>query len=477
MKKIIQLLVVVLLFCPPVAMANTDAIIQGVTDFLIERAKQNHLYIFEKKLQANADFATYFPHTYSYVADGDLRILLTSKSIWQRAVQDDLDTLVTRTFAQSVNRQIDLVRAANVGMDRYIDLVRYLEIEADGQVLSLNQVPIDASEQIKKLINGFWTKPVALRDRLIELGRMLAAYSDVATVPKTTSAELLVKTKELLQAFKELDGLWQHIENNRDRLRVDAAALQQRCAVEPEFYFCRESEAAGVRLQALLGKTKDSLDDTIAKSGVLISYLQEIPRLETMTEKAIASMRLLKKLGLDKTIAIDKLKRHLLFFAQLSDADNKEDVKAILTEYTLPAVSFLLKREEGANRIMLSSYLGYAYGRSFDTRGDDNTNEQGIIAPIGLEFSHGLKNGSSLSLLLAPVDLGYPVTLKLNGIEDKLSFSDIFAPGAYLAYGVRDLPINLGVAYQRGRKIAASNAVENRVLLFISYDMPLFSLY
>lgn len=482
MNKFISMLACLfLIIIPNTTKANTtDTIIKGASEFLIERAKQNNLYIFEKRIQNNNDFKTYFPRTYSYIADGDLKVLLTQKGIWEKAVQDDLRIFITRTFAKSVNRHINLNNEAIKGMDNYISIVKYLTIDIDGQQYPLNSLPIGASQNIKDIINGFWDEPNSLQQSLIDLGNLLKGYEDVNNVKETSVDDLMKQAEELIKAFKNLENLAQHINAHKSQLRVNFDEVKKECSTNPTLFFCENIAApASDQLQLALNVNNMPIKSIIEQAENLDNFLHKLPNTSSNTEKVILSVQFLKEINLEDLVNVDKLKKHALFFAQLSDVQDKDSdqVKAILTDYTMPAVSFFVKREKGVNHLMLTSYLGYAYGKTFDTPNDNNSNDHGIIAPIGIEISHGFKWGDSLSLLLAPIDLGYPITLKMNGIEESLSLSDIFAPGVYLAYGIRELPINFGISYQRGRRIAGSSDVENRALFFISYDMPLLSLY
>ena len=78
--------------------------------------------------------------------------------------------------------------------------------------------------------------------------------------------------------------------------------------------------------------------------------------------------------------------------------------------------------------------------------------------------------------MLSPFDFGYPVTLKLNGAVEDAEFGDIWAPSVVFSYGVRNLPLALGAAYQKGRFVQSQNNAEDRILLFIGFDMPLWPL-
>lgn len=478
MKKLIILLAVLLICVPRVEAMNTDEIIDGVTGFMISRAKENQFYIFENQLRKNNDLQKYFPQTYSYIADGDLKVLITSKRLLEKAVKKDLDTLVTRTFAKSITDHIDLSKEADKAMAKYVAVAQLVSVEIDGKSYPINVVPWPASEEPLAIINGFWNEANNLRDSFIELNNSLVMFSDPTNIDEVSSQVLLKKARAIEDAFKDLDKLLAHISKYKKQLRINKDQLEQLCASDPSLYFCLKTDpAAAADLHAIMQGLEGPLQAVLSKAIRLGTYLQDVAGVDTYTERVILSIRFLDDIGLGDKIDIAKFKRHILFFARLADIDSADEVEAILVEYTMPPVSFFVKREERTTHVLVSAYLGYAGGDTFSTEGAGSENDHGIIAPIGLEFSRGIGKGGSVSLLLAPVDFGYPVTLKLNGLEEKLSFSDIFAPGVYLSYGIPDYPLTTGFAYQRGRQIEATGDVENRVLFFIAFDMPLWTLY
>ena len=86
-------------------------------------------------------------------------------------------------------------------------------------------------------------------------------------------------------------------------------------------------------------------------------------------------------------------------------------------------------------------------------------------------------NAIHVIIVIEPFDFGYPVTLKFNGVTENLKLEDVVAPAAYFTFGFKDYPLNVGLGYQRGAKIQGVMEAEKRILLFIAFDMPLFTLY
>ena len=149
-------------------------------------------------------------------------------------------------------------------------------------------------------------------------------------------------------------------------------------------------------------------------------------------------------------------------------------LKALLSAYTLPAVSFFVKREPGESHWLISAWLGA--GITEVTSGEERT-DSSIYTPLGLEYSWGLQDRSSISVMLAPFDFGYPVSLKLNGLDDDVEFDEIVAPSLALAYGFKNYPLSTGIAYQKGRRIEDRDSAEDGIVLFLVFDMPLWTLH
>jgi len=63
---------------------DEKSIIDGASQFLIERAQQNYLYIFEKQIKKDSLFTQYFPKTTKALSDLDLTMLLTIRNILKK---------------------------------------------------------------------------------------------------------------------------------------------------------------------------------------------------------------------------------------------------------------------------------------------------------------------------------------------------------------------------------------------------------
>jgi hypothetical protein len=170
-------------------------------------------------------------------------------------------------------------------------------------------------------------------------------------------------------------------------------------------------------------------------------------------------------------------RRYALFFAQLADAVDTNDrtqVNALLKSVTIPPVSFGIKREPHATRVLVTAYVGG--GWSWQTA-SPHQQVWGLVAPVGVEISQARDSGNSLSLLLSPLDFAYPLTLKLKNTDATVKGSDVVVPSAYVFYGWKNYPVAAGLGYSRGRSIENPDQRVGRILIVVAFDMPLFKLY
>ena len=194
------------------------------------------------------------------------------------------------------------------------------------------------------------------------------------------------------------------------------------------------------------------------------------------TDRALVALELLQDSDQFDNNRMERLRRSVMFFVSIADAEDKDAVKSILEVYTLPAVSYAEKRRLG-DGFFISSYLGLGVADTDVHGSQEEASGDGLFVPIGIEYNVGRARGDSWSVMLSPIDMAYPVNLKLSGIEEDINFDELIAPSLTLAYGFREYPINIGVGYQKGRKLDDVDKSEEKWLLFVTFDMPLFRIY
>lgn len=584
--KVIIAFVILSMSSSVFASNNTSERISGVADFLIERANDNYLYIFQRKIQGNQQLSCYFPTTFDNLTIGgstSLKRLLTSRELWKESIQDDLEFLAIRSLAKEIESTLKVSAGAVKISSKALDILNMLVLDVNGTRYSLSVNRFDVDDTTRDRINGFTYSLGIVVEDLNKFRR----YQNLCPAPQISMAEFKKEFDSLRQSNEHLKNWIKHIERNAGDLRLAnndsnstitwgkvcqdldlpdgschdgkstvRAFKQHKLAtlIDPKitesFKVIREtveatrdnkevivknairdavckklkidssectdkqavteavteivnakvgagtSAATGLIDAELLAKIKainemaaslpTSTQDVTSQVFVALKKIKEhtITQLEAkykLKEKELGIQGALeaKEAELAKKLEkFDKLTKHILFFSSVADASSANEVKTILTNYTLPSVSFFEKRKEG-NHLMVTSYLGMSYNLDEDSQAEKSNN--GIFAPIGLEYSRGVNwfggNIRSASVMVSPFDFGHPVNLKLNDIEEDFEFDEVVAPSVTFAMGLKDYPLTFGLGYQKGRQLATTSETENRVILFFAFDMPLFSLH
>ncbi len=441
--------------------ANTSARIEGVAQFLIERAQENYLYIFEQKIRANGALQCYFGKTMRNLEFAGLKELLLSRKLWQNSLEKDLDALMTRAAARSIQKSLDVSSYAVSLWGEFIEFHGKIQIEyQQDDWRDLNFLPLDADQDLKDQVNSFYEQSNAINDALLFFKKF--DVDDLCKTPTIGHKDFIAKIDAVYHLDDSLKAIERNFRVNKDKIRFKD---------NPGADF--ETAIAGF-LVGLADKFQDQTEDYRNEIDTLLG-LTALYRDDdaTLTVKAIETLIEVKKSSGLKEEEFEKLKRHVLFFAQIGSADAADEVAAILKAYTVPAVSFIEKRKSEGHWL-INSYLGLALGDSDLPSGMDEDNNFGIYAPIGIEYTHGLKSGRSVSYLVAPLDFGYPVSLKLNGLEDDYETDEIIAPSFGVTWGLDELPLAIGVIYQVGKSFDGEE--EERLFLHFSFDMPLLNL-
>lgn len=487
--RLVATIAFVLLCTAPAAAATAEEErIEAVTEFLIERAKANYMYIFEVRIARNDHVRCYFPTVYKFAKEGDLPLLLKGRRLWEESIDADLERLLGAAGLRVIGK-LDLRGSAMKATDAYVQMTRYLAVRGQGKALPLSEMALDASPQEKELINGFW-KVNTLRDFLLKIDRKAHEDVDECRIPKVTVDEVKSFVAEAKTGVADLQAWRTHVRTHAGSLTLRSELVESDCKRNPALDVCKlrgnpAALVAALTDQAIIaaGAMHRVVTDeaNVKLVDKLLKFQQDVQKAKaakTHAEQVLLAIQLLRDVApAENDELIQSLRRHVLFFAEVADAKKKEQVKAVLEEYTLPPVSFGTKRDKYKNHVMLSSYFAYGAGKVIQSDDIERKNNKGLYVPVGLEWSHGFGNRSSVSVMVAPFDFGYPVSLRLNGVSEGVKLSDIVAPSAALSFGWPDYPVALGIAYQRGRKDPTTGTVEKRVMLFIGFDMPLYSLF
>lgn len=470
MKKIL-LALLFLVACMPVAHAFGSAKdrIDGVTEFLIERANENYLYFFENSIKENKDLKCYFGKTVANLELGGLKELMMSNGLWRDSLGKDFEGIKNKATIWVVSNALDQVDST---INRLLNLDNEkLEELKDKKVLTstLNMLSQEDKKNVIKAAIEYFVKYQSANS--IELKNKLCAVGADDTADLKKHIEILKSISDVFKAdIHAIDS-----EQKKNALLIVAGVSMGAVVISK------------VDVEISEDKIKEDLDKLTQKLAD-IKELKDTFGNDTdgYTVKTIAAFDLLRKYtieGREKESDlkerqqaarenVNKIKRHVLFFAQVADADSAQSIKTVLEAYTLPAVSFFEKRDN-SRHWFISAYLGVSAAEPDD---GSNSVHGEIFAPIGLEYAWGAPDmwlADSLSIMVAPFDFGYPVNLKLKGEEKEVDYDEIISPSISVNFGVKDAPISWGFVYQRGRAYDGSGQQEYRSSFHISFDMPL----
>jgi len=485
----------VLLMTLSTGYASNDASrVEGVSEFLIDRANQSFLYIFEAKAKQNKLLSCYFPKTHSMIKQGDLNLLLTSKEMWHETLEEDIEMLLIRATAKQIIDSVDINKMMISSISEYVEMMQYLMIEHQGKSYPADFIELSYSKELRAKINLFYNDFVTFNANLKVIDKKLATLAgtlntqesnvednvfcelDKSIDGKSLSDEFELLIAELKTAQDNLSIAIKNFDKNKSLLSLNKSKIKKTCTADSQNRICKINNSITNYIPVL----KEQLDNKIGKALILAvvlpKYVDKIESKDTTTGKVVEAFSVISDDKLSEKPKLQKLRRTMLFFAQLADITDPSEVKQILSSYLLPASSFLVKRENNQSHFMVTAYLGYSSTINPNDEVELSGNTNGLYAPIGLEYSQGYEDWN-YNIMLAPVDFGYPITLKANGVEEDIELDELIAPSVSISFGYGNYPINYGISYQKGRKDSVSLNTEDRTMLFISFDMPLFAFY
>lgn len=175
-----------------------------------------------------------------------------------------------------------------------------------------------------------------------------------------------------------------------------------------------------------------------------------------------------------------------------ANAQTSDQLLAILEKAASPVQSYLKKRGEGRLAAAINMYPGLAYGYEIQLEDKGTFSNKGgnIVAfttPVGLSLDWGIGKKSSLSLFASFIDIGAVTAFRLQDNASRLpelKWKNVFAPGAYLMWGIGGTPLTLGVGGQYGPALRnvqkdvttpdLQEASHFRAGISLTVDVPLF---
>jgi hypothetical protein len=210
----------------------------------------------------------------------------------------------------------------------------------------------------------------------------------------------------------------------------------------------------------------------------------------------VNTMDLLEAILPEDSKTVKEVLKYGTFMISMINAETADDMEKILEDAAMPVGGYRVVRSSPFS-ISLTTYPGFFGSREILTTNDQILGEKdewnaSFAAPIGLAFSLGRGNydkpGPSWTVFLSVIDLGAPVSWRLGGEDEgipDISWKNIFAPGAFIIYGLKNSPFSLGLGIQYGPQLREIKAPDEAVIesaafrvgVLIAVEVPIFNFY
>jgi len=421
-----------------------DYRVNGVANFLVDKADANYTYIVQQKLLNNEYLSCYLPNTYNALSIAGFNNLISmNQKTWETNVERDLNGLLVLLLYSQLSSD-DLETFLFDFRENYLELVSAIEVKApDGTIIPISFIPLNATKAQRDFVNSFYGDALDAMERLDSL----------ATSVKIIEKSSCISDHQVFSSF-------------RDQL-ADIDSVFNNITQQTEVLFKSDIYVDGIKVDAKSLSLVLSLAAFIELTDFDLERLKELEDLDDLVSIVIFVLDKMQKLGESNDLKLvsskgfNEFKSFAMLAAQMSEADSEEQVKAILDSYFLGDVSFGVKREQ-SKTATIQSYF------SLSLLQDANGN---FIAspsvPIGFEYTLA-KHRRPFSLFIGVLDFAGPVKTIASGNEATASWEQLIAPSAAISVGLKDLPVAFYVGY---------DVVSEGVEMGVSLDLPLKRLF
>ena len=90
-------------------MVSENVLINGVSEFLVERAEANLVHAFEHKIKGSDKFACYFPNTRKRLQYGHLQEwMLFPNIVWKETITKDMEFFALRSILIKIEKELNM---------------------------------------------------------------------------------------------------------------------------------------------------------------------------------------------------------------------------------------------------------------------------------------------------------------------------------------------------------------------------------
>jgi hypothetical protein len=483
-------------------------IISGVTDYIIERGKQEALYLMlermnERILIPNKPLSDLLPELTAVLKNTsnyyDITLLRETFSKDFRMLPENIHQSGIFKKSESLTAMMAMLNLyKNITENQSLELA-FRELSHDLNTLQAGERQvIDAIKFTANVVGYLSTNDLASiyndKPKLEILSKLIVILSlDESSLRKITNIDLnnsadLVRNIYLQYRLvkSQIELFNKEINPNSD---FDGYRRMREEAVTEILSRSSDLLFSGLKiLSTMTYNTKDTMlashkYQEIFKSVMKIKDGYFLIRERKYTQAALLlSPEIMKEVNArfenarDSSYSkhLDIANRMFVISAEVSEAQTPEAVKTILARYALPVASYRIKHQTSPN-IMVNAYLGLGAGYFLKSREQKGEVFPVVSAPIGFDWSFkrifGIK---SVSLFSSIVDVGNVVSYKLwnkNNLneDDVIRLDKIVSPGLFLAFSInKKLPLTINAGYSFN---------PSRISLSLNLDMPLFAIY
>lgn len=514
-------------------------VLNGVSSFLIERAKAESIAAFVDNFQNNIcnvpEMAALFPQTCRLVNVAGADPVTMVSMAGQTAFSADISALPENIFRfiylnmnkDGISRRdslhgaivfirfmIDIVPRIREGKE-VVSAMREWRVPSPATACGAGQV---SSEGCMLYLTG-WLADLAVREShgltlerlpcpIEEIVPYLVAivFRELPTGPMQNSEKLGRNAVSILKAIKRLGNSSKRISSEFQKISASGEVSPQLgevlsswsdltfefiCDLEDSSRILRGNDGSmsacriAPELSWLIKKSMD-IYLLIAKHDYGRALLAAIAVIPAASKQAYGF-----ELHLPKQFV-----KYMSFASELMMADNPDAVKRIFEAAALPAGGYRVKRVPGSRAITLSAYFGFNLGYEFSLTQKYGLGSQGGHAgawlPIGADVMWGLNHSvfTSFGVFASVMDLGALASFRISddsqrtGQAPEVGFAQVLSPGAFLTFGLsRKMPLNtgIGVSFSPNLRMITTEGVETqahavRLMAFLAIDMTLFRL-
>ena len=233
-------------------------------------------------------------------------------------------------------------------------------------------------------------------------------------------------------------------------------------------------------------------DDYIGSARSINKMIYDIQE-QKYAVAIIEAIQVIEKLTPDSVLQCEQkiLMKYGSFIAMAVRATTPKEVSQAIEAFALPPGSAAIKKFSDFS-IAINAYVGLSGGYEYLNGIEPPTPYYAIASPIGISASWGFREAGSLSIFASILDIGALTAFRFdpnnanttNPLPD-LKFENVFAPGAYLIYGVPKYPLSIGIGGQIGPNLRTVTGQNGAVMqtsgfrlgAFITVDIPITNIY